>query len=66
MHGAAVHDVPTRHVSRWASDVTHPPAHTLLVSTMSMQVVIPRLAKPKDIPSQEEFDKVRSEVDITN
>ena len=56
-------DVPTRHV-KMGEDVTiHNPF--ALGLNQEMQVVIPK-PQPKDIPSQEEFDKVRSEVDITN
>ena len=57
------HDLPTRHV-KMGEDVTiHQPF--ALGLNQEMQVVIPK-PQPKDIPSQEEFDKVRSEVDITN
>ena len=55
-------DVPTRNVKR-GEDVTlhHPFAH----GDNQYQVVI-EAPKPKDIPSQEEFDRVRAQVDITN
>ena len=54
------HDLPTRHV-KMGEDVTiHQPF--ALGLNQEMQVVIPK-PQPKDIPSQEEFDKVRSEVD---
>ena len=57
------HDIPTRHV-KMGEDVTiHQPF--ALGLNQEMQVVIPK-PQPKDIPTQEEFDKVRSEVDITN
>ena len=56
------HDIPTRNVCR-GSDVTlH---HPFGAPGKEYEVVI-EAPKPKDIPSQEEFDKVRSEVDITN
>ena len=53
------HELPTRAV-RMGDDVTlHQPFAT---PGKEWQVVI-EAPKPKDIPSQEEFDKVRSEVD---
>ena len=56
------HDIPTRHV-KMGEDVTiHQPF--ALGLNQEMQVVISK-PQPKDIPTQEEFDKVRSEVDIT-
>ena len=63
-------NVPTRHV-KMGEDVTiHQPLlyglkHQYVQDLKQMQVVIPK-PQPKDIPTQEEFDKVRSEVDITN
>ena len=53
------HDLPTRQV-RMGEDVTiHQP---FALPGKEWQVVI-EAPTPKDIPSQEEFDKVRSEVD---
>ena len=63
-------NVPTRH-AKMGEDVTiHQPLlyglkHQYVQDLKQMQVVIPK-PQPKDIPTQEEFDKVRSEVDITN
>ena len=56
------HDVPTRNVCRGGDVTIH---HPFAASGKEYEVVI-EAPKPKDIPSQEEFDKVRSEVDITN
>ena len=56
-------NIPTRHV-KMGEDVTiHQPFALGLNQEMKVVIEAP---KPKDIPSQEEFDKVRSEVDITN
>ena len=53
------HDLPTRQV-RMGEDVTiHQP---FAMPGKEWQVVI-EAPKPKDVPTQEEFDKVRSEVD---
>ena len=53
------HAVPTRNVSRGGDVTLH---HPFATPGKEYEVVI-EAPKPKDIPSQEEFDKVRSEVD---
>ena len=55
-------NVPTRGVGRGGDVTLH---HPFAYGANEYQVVM-EAPKPKDIPSQEEFDKVRSEVDITN
>ena len=55
-------DLPLRDVNRGGDVTLHQP---FAAPGHEWQVVI-EAPKPKDVPSQEEFDKVRSEVDITN
>ena len=55
------HDVPTRNVQRGV-DVT---LHHLFACVGKEYEVVIEAPKPKDIPSQEEFNRVRAEVDIT-
>ena len=55
-------NLPTRNVTRGGDVTIHQP---FALPGKEWEVVI-EAPKPKDIPSQEEFDKVRSEVDITN
>ena len=55
-------DVPTKDVKR-GTDVTL--YHPFACPSKEYEVVI-KAPQPEGIPSQEEFDKVRSEVDITN
>ena len=52
-------NVPTRNISRGGDVTIHNP---YVFGSKEYQVVM-EAPKPKDIPSQEEFDKVRSEVD---
>ena len=52
-------NVPTRNISRGGDVTLHNPC---VFGSKEYQVVM-EAPKPKDIPSQEEFDKVRSEVD---
>ena len=55
-------DVPTRNVKRGTDVTLH---HPLAWGDKQYEVVI-EAPKPADIPSQEEFDRVRAQVDITN
>ena len=55
------HDVPTRNVQRGVDVTLH---HPFACGKHEYEVVI-EAPKPKDIPSQEEFNRVRAEVDIT-
>ena len=52
-------DVPTRNVKRGTDVTLH---HPFACESKQYEVVI-KAPKPKDVPSQAEFDKVRSEVD---
>jgi len=53
--------VPTRNVKRGTDVTLH---HPLAWGDKQYEVVI-EAPKPKDIPTQEEFNRVRAEVDIT-
>jgi len=55
-------DIPTKSVTRGADVTIHQP---YACPGKEWQVVI-EAPKPADIPTQEEFDLVRSQVDITN
>jgi hypothetical protein len=55
-------DVPTRGVKRGGDVTLH---HPLAWGDKEYEVVI-EAPESKDIPSQEEFDRVRAQVDITN
>ena len=54
--------VPTKDVKRGTDVTLH---HPLTWGDKQYEVVI-EAPKPQDIPSQEEFDRVRAQVDITN
>ena len=56
------HNIPTKNIS-FGADVT---IHQPYACTKHQWEVVIEAPQPKDIPSQEEFDRVRSEVDITN
>ncbi len=55
-------NVPTRNVNRGGDVTLH---HPYAFGSNEYQVVM-EAPQPQDIPSQEEFDRVRAQVDITN